>query len=102
MKKVILVFVNGQMISPGGEPTGSVCPCPDKPRFCGQPTRTSQWTSLGELHESGSAEDNRWRACCQDLTGPHGAGTEGNKEGAGVTKELRAGGKETLSVSPQS
>lgn len=101
MKKVALIFVNGQTLSLGGEPTGSVCPCPDRPWFCGQPTQTSQRTSLSELHKSGSAEDNRWKACCQDLIGLHGVGTEGNKEGGGVTKELRAGRKETLFVSPQ-
>lgn len=65
------------------------------------PAHTDKPVELSELHKSGSAEDNRWRACCQDLIGLHGVGTEGNKEGGGVTKELRAGRKETLFVSPQ-
>lgn len=93
MKKVALIFVNRQMISLGGEPTGSICPCPDRPRFCGKPRGTSQWTSLSELCKSGSAEDNRWRACCQDLIGLHRVGTEGNKGQGGMKKELRAGEK---------
>lgn len=79
--------------------TGSVCPCPDRPWFCGHPTWTSQWTSSSELHKSGSAEDNRWRACYQDLIGFHRVVTEGNEAGGGMRRELRAGGIESTEKS---
>lgn len=80
--------------------TGRVCPCPDRPWFCGQPTRTSQRTSSSELHKSGSAEDNRWRACYQDLIGLHRVVTEGNEAGGGGEKRTESWGDRDF-VSPQ-
>lgn len=99
MKKVALVFVNGQMICVRREPQEAFVHVQTDHGSVATQHGQSQWTSSSELHKSGSAEDNRWRACYQDLIGFHRVVTEGNEAGGGMRRELRAGGIESTEKS---